>query len=316
MLHALGHVVVEDRDALVHGVFTLPGRGLHFLVAAAHDDLHVLAAHAPGRAAAVHGGVAASQHDDARRHAGDVAKGDRGQPVDSDVDMGRRLGTSRHIEFAPTRCATANEDGVVALLHQPFERVHPLPALEVDAHVQDVAGLLVDHRLGQAKARNLRAHEAAGLGLTVEHRHLVTQRRQIAGHCQRGRAGTDAGNALAVGRGNRGHARADIVLVVGRHALEAADGDRFGLLAVVFFDAPAPTRRLARAVAGASEYAGKDVGHPVDEVSIAKATLTHQTYVFGNGCVGRTCPLAINDFVKVRRIGGIGRLQVASWTWN
>jgi hypothetical protein len=34
--------------------------------------------------------------------------------------------------------------------------------------IEDVADFLVDHRLGQAEARDLRAHEAAGLGSAVE----------------------------------------------------------------------------------------------------------------------------------------------------
>jgi hypothetical protein len=40
--------------------------------------------------------------------------------------------------------------------------------------------------------RNLRAHEAVGLGLAVEHRHLVAQRRQVARHRQRRSAGMRA----------------------------------------------------------------------------------------------------------------------------
>jgi hypothetical protein len=66
---------------------------------AAHDHLHVLGAQAARRAAAVHRGVAAAEHDDALlADAGDVAEGHAGQPVDADVDVGRgflRPGTSR-----------------------------------------------------------------------------------------------------------------------------------------------------------------------------------------------------------------------------
>ena len=37
----LGHMEVDDRDALVHGIFLLPRRGLHLLKAAAYDHLHI-----------------------------------------------------------------------------------------------------------------------------------------------------------------------------------------------------------------------------------------------------------------------------------
>ena len=66
MREFLGHEVVEDRDALVHRVLLLPGRRLHLLEAGADDDLDVLAAEAARGAAAVHRGVAAAEHDDAR----------------------------------------------------------------------------------------------------------------------------------------------------------------------------------------------------------------------------------------------------------
>src|SRR5690606_20200015 len=55
----LGHVVVDDGDVLVHGVFLFPGRRLHVGEGTAHDNLDVVAAEAAGGAAAIHGGVAA-----------------------------------------------------------------------------------------------------------------------------------------------------------------------------------------------------------------------------------------------------------------
>ena len=73
----LRHEEIEDRDVLVHGVLLFPGGRLHLLEAGAHDDLHVLAAEAARGAAAVHGGVAAAEHDDALADLGDVAEGDR-----------------------------------------------------------------------------------------------------------------------------------------------------------------------------------------------------------------------------------------------
>src|SRR5213594_421321 len=65
VLEGLGDEIVEDGNAFVLRVLFLPGRGLHLLEARAHDDLHVLAAEALRRPAAVHRGVAAAQHDHA-----------------------------------------------------------------------------------------------------------------------------------------------------------------------------------------------------------------------------------------------------------
>jgi hypothetical protein len=121
-------VEVDDRDALVLRVFLFPGRGLHLVEAAAHDDLHVGAAQAARRAAAVHGRVAAAQHDHAPADAADVAEGDRVEPVDADVDAGRRLLAARQVEVAPARRAAADEDRVPVLRHQRLHRVDALAA--------------------------------------------------------------------------------------------------------------------------------------------------------------------------------------------
>jgi rhodanese-related sulfurtransferase len=105
---------------------------------------------------------------------------------------------------------------------------------------------------------------------------------------------------------------ADVALVVGGDALQAADRDRLLALAAVrrfVLDAAAPTRRFAGAVAGAPEDAGKDVRHPVDHVGLAVAAGGDQANVFGNGRVGRACPLAIDDFVEIVGDADIGRLQ-------
>ena len=61
----LRHQVIVDRDALVHGVFLFPRRRLHFLEARAHHHVDLLAAEPARRAAAVHGGIAAAEHDHA-----------------------------------------------------------------------------------------------------------------------------------------------------------------------------------------------------------------------------------------------------------
>ncbi len=58
--------------------------------------------------------------------------------------------------------------------------------------------LLLEHRLRQAEGGDVGAHEAAGLAVLLEDRDLVAQRHQVVGDRERGAAGADAGDALAV----------------------------------------------------------------------------------------------------------------------
>src|SRR6185437_13961600 len=99
----------------MHRVFFLPGRRLHLLEAAAHHHGDVLAAQALRRAAAIHGRVAAAEHDDALADAGDMAEGDARQPVDADMDIGGGLLAARDIEVTAARRASPDEDRVITL---------------------------------------------------------------------------------------------------------------------------------------------------------------------------------------------------------
>src|SRR6185312_4263017 len=125
----------------------------------------------------------------------------------------------------------------------------------------------------------------------------------------RSAAGTDAGDALAVLQlGYLGQTAGDIVPVIGRDALQPADRDRLVL------DATAPTGRLAGAITHASEDSRKHVGVTVHHVGVGEPSLGDQTDVFGDICVGRTCPLAIHDSMKVvgvRSIGGLHSVPLA-----
>ena len=171
----LRHQEIEDRDVLVHGVLLFPGGRLHLLEAGAHDHLHVLAAEAARGAAAVHGGVAAAEHDDALADLGDVAERDRGQPVDADMDVGGGFLAAGNVEVAPARRAGADEDRVPAFGQQRLQAVDALAADELDAEVEDVVAFLVDDGFGQPEARDLRADHAARLRVLVEH-HAVSSR--------------------------------------------------------------------------------------------------------------------------------------------
>ena len=133
---------------------------------------------------------------------------------------------------------------------QRLEAVDALAAAKLDAEIEDVVAFLVDDGFRQAEARDLRADHAAGLRVLVEHDAVIAERRKIARDGERGRAAADQRDALAVlDGGGRGQAAADVVLVVGGDALEAADRDR------LLLDAAAPAGRLARPVAGAPEDA-------------------------------------------------------------
>src|SRR5690606_29672485 len=271
------------------------------------DHFHVLAAEPARSAAAVHGGVAAAEHDDALADLRGMAEGHRGEPVDADVDVGGRFPAARDVEIASARRAAADEHGIVPVGQQPFHAVDARAAPELDPEVEDVTDLLVDHLEREAEAGNLRPDHAAGARILVEHGYLIAERRQVARHRERSRSRADAGDALAVAPLRRlRQARADVVLVVGRDPLQAADRHRLGRLGVLFLDAPAPARGLARAIAGAPENAGEDVRFPVDQIGVAVTPGGDQPDVFRDGSVGRTSPLTIYDLMEVVGIAYIG----------
>ena len=195
------------------------------------------------------------------------------------------------------------------------------PPTELDAQIEDVAGLLVDDFFRQAEARHLRAHEAARFRIGLEHGDVVAERREIACDGQRRGTRADAGDALAVLRGRRlRHARAHVALVVGGDALEPADRDRLRLLAhrsrtVVLFHASAPARRFAGPIAGAAEDPREHVAVPVDHVGIGVAAGGDQADVLGNRRVRGTGPLAVDDLVEDVGIANIGRLHYDPRCW-
>ena len=323
MRERLGHEVVVDRDALVHRVFLLPRRRLHFVEAGAHDDLHFLAAQAARRAAAVHGRVAATEHDHPLADARHVAERNGRQPVDADVDVRRRFAASGNVEVAPARRAAADEHGVPAFGEQLLHAVDALAAAEFDAEIEHVADFLVDHGIGKAELGYLRADHAAGARVAVEDHAFVAERRQVARHRQRCGSRADQRDALAVLlRGGLRQTVADVFLEVRRDALQAADGDGFRLGLRVgdfrraFLDAAAPARGFAWAIAGPAEDAGEHIRLPVDEIRVAVMARCDQPDVFGDGSVGRAGPLAIDNFVEIVGVRDIRRLQSLNLQWH
>ena len=59
------------------------------------------------------------------------------------------------VEVAAARRAGADEDRVIAVVQQLLHAVDILAGAELDAEIEDVAGFLVDHAVGQAEFRNL-----------------------------------------------------------------------------------------------------------------------------------------------------------------
>ena len=292
-----------DRDPFVRGILLLPRRGLHLVEARAHDDVHVFAAEALRAAAAVHRGVAAAQHDDALADLRRVAERHAGEPVDPDVDVRRRFLAAGYVDLAAARRSATDEDRVPAFAEQRLHAVDARAGPEFDAEIEDVADLLVDHRLGQPELGDLRAHHSAGKRVAVEDDALVTERRQVARDGERGGTRADERDPLAVlRRGRLREAVADVFLVIGGDALQPADRHRLGpdpRGVAALFDAAAPARGLARPVTGAAENPGENVGLPVDEVGVAVASCGDQPDVFGNCGVGGARPLTIDDFVEI-----------------
>ena len=104
-----------------------------------------------------------------------------------------------NVEVAAARRAGADEDRVVALGEQRLEAVDALAEAGLDAHAEDVADLLVDHRFRQAEARDLACgscrRRCASPSKTTT---VVAERHEVARNGQRGRTGADQRDALAV----------------------------------------------------------------------------------------------------------------------
>ncbi len=280
--------------------------------------MHFLAAETARAAAAIHRRVAAAEHDDALADLVDVSERDRRQPVDADVDVLRRFATTGDVEIAATRGAAADEHGIESFAQQRLHARDLDAWPELDAEIEHIADLFVDHHVRQPELGDLGSHHAAGGGIAIEHHAVVTERHEIARDGQRRRTCADQRDALSVLDGDRlGQAIADVVLEIRRGALQPADRHRLGTglrLAVLdrpFLHARAPACRLARPVTGAAEDPGKDIRLPVDQIRVVVASLGNQADVFGDRRVGGTGPLAIDDLVKVVGVRNIGRLQAS-----
>jgi hypothetical protein len=139
----------------------------------------------------------------------------------------------------------------------------------------------------------------------LEDHDLVAERKQVVRDRERRGTGADARDTLAVLlHRDDGQPGLDVVLVVRRDPLQAADGD--GLL----LDAPTSASGLAGAVAHATEDAREDVRLPVHHVGVGELAQRDQADVFRNVRVRGASPLAVHDPVEIVRVRRIGRLHV------
>ena len=162
--------------------------------------------------------------------------------------MSWRPGISSSLPFgAPLPTNTASYS---LRVEQRLQAVDRRVVADVDAHVDDVADLFVEHLLGQPEGGDVDAHQPARLRQLLEHRDLIAERHQVVGDRQRCRAGADQRDLLAVLlRRRRRQQVLDLVAMVRGDALQPADRDRLSV------DTRAAARRLARSIARAAENA-------------------------------------------------------------
>jgi len=159
----LRHHEIQDRDILVHASSFSQGGRLHLLEAGADDNLHFVAAKATRRAAAVHGSVAAAEHDDTLADLADVAEGD-GESQSMRYGYWPPLPCGRDLEIAAARAPEPTKIASQPSASSALRLSIALAADELDAEIEDVAALLVDDRFRQTEARDLRADHAPALG--------------------------------------------------------------------------------------------------------------------------------------------------------
>ena len=172
-------MIVEDRDALVHRILHFPVGGLHHLARAAHGDGHGFGAEPQCGAAAIHGGVAAADHDHASADFVDMAERNRRQEINADFDVCIGLAAAGNIEIFAFRRAGADEHRVKTFTENGLKAFYLMAEACLDAELQDANDFLVKHRFRQAERRNIGAHQTAALGVFLKQRDAVAQRQEV-----------------------------------------------------------------------------------------------------------------------------------------
>jgi hypothetical protein len=94
--------------------------------------------------------------------------------------------------------------------------------------------------------------------------------------------------------------------MVRRNTLQAADGDGLSV------QPAAAARRLTGTIASAPQDGREHVRLAIQHVGVGKTPLSDQADIFGDIRVGRTRPLAIDDFVVISGIFSIRAVQTST----
>ena len=228
------------------------------------------------------------------------------EPLDADEDLVGFV-SPRQVQFLALWRTGADIDRVELFrIHQRLQARDGRVVLHLDAHVHDVADFFVEHFFGEAEGGDVDAHQAARARPFFEDGALVPQRHQVVRHGEGGRTGADEGHLLAVLRSRSFRdAIGDVVLVIGGHALQAADRDGLAV------DASTPARRLARTVAGAAQDAREHVRLAIQDVGIVELAVRDHPDVFRNVGVRGARPLTVDDLMVVIRVRSIRPLHIA-----
>ena len=149
-------------------------------------------------AAAIHRGVAATEHDDAAADFGGVSEGDAGKPVDADMDIGAGFLSAGNFQLASARRAAADENGVVILGKQRLQAFDAVAEAEFWFKAENISDLFVQHGFRQTEFRDLRPHHAAGGCIDVVDHDVIAKRQKIARDGERCRTSANQRDTLAV----------------------------------------------------------------------------------------------------------------------
>ena len=149
---------IKDRDVFGNCVFNFPGRRLHFIEAAAYSNSDCLSPQSLGGSAAVHGGIAASQYNDALANSLDMLECHVRQPFDPRVNSILHLRIAGEIKMFTKRGTSPNKDRIIVFVEQAFHAGDFLTKARIDTHVENVIEFFIEHLYRQSEARNLCAH--------------------------------------------------------------------------------------------------------------------------------------------------------------
>ena len=276
-LHGIGQQL--ELHALFLGLLNFLGQSGHFNAATAIDNRHFLRAHAQGSARGVHGHVATADDNRLLARGYLLAQVHGAEEVEPVHHALRVVAGQAHL-LALVR-ASGHEDGGIAVLLESLDsdiartsaELHA--QLDLDALIENLLDLVVEHIARQPVRRHAQAKHAAQERPRLEQRHTVALLGQILRRGQAGRATTNDGDFFFLNLDWR-ERRALFPVALGIHVirgetLEVAYGHRLvELLAValglagVLADAAAHGRQRAALLdqlVGLVELAGRNQRH-------------------------------------------------------